>query len=65
MVYVSVRSCRLHLSRLRLRPPVSDVIGDGVVEEDGVLGDDADQAAEGRLGHRPNVLTVHKHRARL
>ena len=42
----------------RLRAAVADVVGDGVVEEDGVLRDHADRGAERGLRHVADVLPV-------
>ncbi len=44
---------------------IADIIGNGVVEQHGVLGDHADDLAQARLGHRTNILAVDFDRAAL
>lgn len=50
-----VDACSLSSSHHLLVPScdaaVADVVGDGVIEEDGVLGHDSDVRPEGDLGH--------------
>ena len=48
----------LDLLAAGLRPAVADVIEDRVVEQDGVLRDDADGRTQAVLGHLADVLTV-------
>ncbi len=45
------------------RVPVGDVGADGVGEEEGVLGDEADRAAQGRVGQLADVVSADAHGA--
>ena len=45
-------------------PAVADVVGDGVVEQHRLLGDEAELAAQGLLRHLPDVHAVHEDAAR-
>lgn len=53
----------LDLGAGRRRAAIGHVVVDGVVEEDGVLRNDADGGAQARLGHLPDVLPVDQDRA--
>ena len=49
---------RLHLRVAGVRPPVANVVADGVGEQEGVLQHDADAPPQAVLGHAANVLAV-------
>ncbi len=49
---------RFHLGFAGGRAAVADVVGDGVVEQHGVLRNHADHRSQALLGDRPDVLAV-------
>ncbi len=50
-----------HLFRARALAAIGDVVADRVVEQHGILRDDADRGAQARLRHLCNILPVHGH----
>ena len=63
--HLRARRRGLELGATRARPAVRDVVLDRRVEEHGVLGHDADRAAERRLRHQLGVLAVDEHAPRV
>ena len=63
--HLRARRRRLELGAARARPAVRDVVLDRRVEQHGVLGHDADRAAERRLRHQLGVLAVDEHAPRV
>ncbi|ESS36533.1 hypothetical protein P355_2306 [Burkholderia cenocepacia KC-01] len=64
---VELRAARRrdHLAAGRVALAVRDVVRERVVEQDGVLRDDAERVAQAALGDEPQVLTVDPDRARI
>src|SRR5262249_21279842 len=63
IVYVRCARGFDHFLARRVGPPVEDVVIDGVVEEDGVLGHDGDRSAQAALAQPPDVQGLHQHTA--